>query len=69
MPGTADRIAPPEAAHLYRESLPNCHLIMVYDAAHAIDADRPEAVASVVDDFLKRREYFLVRQESGLIHP
>ncbi len=67
--GTADRIAPLEAAHLYRESLPNCHLIMVYDAAHAIDADRPEAVASVVDDFLRRREYFLVRQESGLIHP
>jgi hypothetical protein len=42
---------------------------MVYDAAHATDADRPEAVASVVDDFLRRQESFLVRQKSGLIHP
>jgi hypothetical protein len=34
-----------------------------------IDADRPEAVASVVDDFLERHASFLVRQLSGLIHP
>jgi pimeloyl-ACP methyl ester carboxylesterase len=67
--GTADRVTPPEAAHLYRELLPNCHLVMVYDAAHAIDADRPEALASVVEDFLKRQARFLVRDKSGLIHP
>ena len=67
--GTEDRMIPPELAHLYREAMPNCHLVMVYDAAHAIDADRPEAVASVVDDFLDRHEMFLVRQKSGLIHP
>jgi pimeloyl-ACP methyl ester carboxylesterase len=67
--GTADRVTPPEGAHLYREILPNCHLVMVYDAAHAIDADRPEALASVVDDFLARHERFLVRRTSALIHP
>jgi len=67
--GTEDRMIPPELAHLYREAMQNCHLVMVYDAAHAIDADRPEAVASVVDDFLDRHEMFLVRQKSGLIHP
>ena len=67
--GTLDRITPPEGARLYREILPNCHLMMIYDAAHAIDADRPEAVASVVDDFLVRHESFLVRQDSGIIHP
>jgi pimeloyl-ACP methyl ester carboxylesterase len=67
--GTEDKVTPPAAAHLYREILPNCHLVMVYDAAHAIDADRPEAVASVVDDFLERGERFLVRRKSGLIHP
>jgi len=66
--GTADRVTPPEAAHLYREILPICHLVMVYDAAHAIDADRPEALASVVDDFLARHERFLVRHTSGLLH-
>jgi len=67
--GTVDRVTPPEAAHLYRELLPNCHNVMVYDAAHAIDADRPEALASVVEDFLKRQARFLVRDKSGLIHP
>ena len=66
--GTADRVTPPEGAHLYREILPNCHLMMVYDAAHAIDADRPEALASVVADFLARQDRFLVRNTSGLIH-
>jgi hypothetical protein len=42
---------------------------MVYDAAHAIDADRPEATASLVDDFLNRHEQFLVQNKSSLIHP
>lgn len=67
--GTADRVTPPEGAHLFREILPHCHIVLVYDAAHAIDADRPEAVASVVGDFLARQDRFLVRETSGLIHP
>ena len=67
--GTADKVTPPEGAHLFREILPNCHIILVYDAAHAIDADRPEALAAVVDDFLARQDRFLVRNTSGLIHP
>jgi pimeloyl-ACP methyl ester carboxylesterase len=67
--GTADRVTPPEGAHLFREILPNCHIVLVYDAAHAIDADRPEALASVVGDFLARQDRFLVRETSGLIHP
>lgn len=67
--GTADRIIPPDLAHFYDELLPACHLIMIYDAAHAPDADRPEAVASVASDFLNRREKFLVNDDSSLIHP
>lgn len=67
--GTADRVTPPEGAHLFREILPHCHIVLVYDAAHAIDADRPEALASVVGDFLARQDRFLVRETSGLIHP
>ena len=67
--GTVDRVTPPQAAHLYREILPNCHVVMVYDAAHAIDADRPEALASVTADFLERHERFLVRDTSALLHP
>jgi pimeloyl-ACP methyl ester carboxylesterase len=67
--GTADKVTPPEGAHLFKGILSNCHLMMVYDAAHAIDADRPEALAFVVGDFLARKEHFLVRNTSGLIYP
>jgi pimeloyl-ACP methyl ester carboxylesterase len=67
--GTEDRMIPSEMGRLYSEKLPNCHLILVYDAGHAVDADRPEAFVSVVGDFLQRHEAFLVNRQSGLIHP
>ena len=34
-----------------------------------IDADRPEAFASVVSDFLERHEQFVVTRSSSLIDP
>jgi pimeloyl-ACP methyl ester carboxylesterase len=67
--GTEDRMIPSEMGRLYCEKLPNCHLILVYDAGHAVDADRPEAFVSVVGDFLQRHDAFLVNRQSGLIHP
>jgi alkanesulfonate monooxygenase SsuD/methylene tetrahydromethanopterin reductase-like flavin-dependent oxidoreductase (luciferase family) len=44
-------------------------LLLVYDAAHAIDGDRPEAFAAAVADFLERHEKFVVRRDSGLLYP
>jgi pimeloyl-ACP methyl ester carboxylesterase len=67
--GTEDRMIPSAMDRLYSEKLPNCHLILVYDAGHAVDADRPEAFVSVTSDFLQRHEAFLVNRQSGLIHP
>jgi pimeloyl-ACP methyl ester carboxylesterase len=67
--GTLDRSIPPEMGRIYREVMPNCHLVLVYDAGHALDMDRPEAFASVVQDFLARREGFIVTATSGLINP
>ena len=67
--GTADRVTPPEGAHLFRAKLPDCHVVLVYDAAHAIDADRPEALAAVAGDFLARKDGFLVRNTSGVLYP
>jgi len=67
--GTEDRMIPSEMGRIYREIMPNCHLILVYDAGHAIDADRPEAFASVVSDFLERHEQFVVTRTSSVIHP
>jgi pimeloyl-ACP methyl ester carboxylesterase len=66
--GTRDRTIPREAARRYREHLPHCHVMLVYDAGHAIAADRPEAVASLVADFLERREQFVVSRAGGLLH-
>jgi pimeloyl-ACP methyl ester carboxylesterase len=67
--GTMDRMIPPEMGRLYCDKLPNCHLILVYDAGHEVDADRPEAFVSVVSDFLQHHEAFLVNRQSGLINP
>ena len=67
--GTLDRMIPSEMGRLYCEKLPNCHLILVYDAAHEVDADRPEAFVSVASDFLQRHEGFLVNRQSGLLYP
>ncbi len=67
--GTEDRLIPSEMGRVYREIMPNCHLVLVYDAGHHIDADRPEAFASVVLDFLERHEQFVVTRTSSLIHP
>jgi pimeloyl-ACP methyl ester carboxylesterase len=55
---------------VYREIMPNCHLVLVYDAGHAIERERPEAFASLLGDFVTRggRE-FLAPPESTLITP
>jgi pimeloyl-ACP methyl ester carboxylesterase len=67
--GTEDRLTPPEMARFYRQQYGNAHLVLIYDAAHLVDLDRPEAVAEVVGDFLARKEGFLVSRQSGVIHP
>ena len=67
--GTEDRLIPGEMGRIYREIMPNCHLIYVYDAGHHIDADRPEAFAGMVGDFLERHEQFVVSRASSLINP
>ncbi|HEY1431794.1 MAG TPA: alpha/beta fold hydrolase [Stellaceae bacterium] len=67
--GTRDHVIPPEMGHFYRELLPNCHLVFVYDAGHAISTERPEAFAEVTLDFLERREAFVVSRAETVIHP
>ena len=67
--GTQDRVVPPEMGRVYRELIATSHFVLLYDAGHEADADRPEAFADLVTDFLERREGFLVNQQSGLYHP
>jgi pimeloyl-ACP methyl ester carboxylesterase len=67
--GTVDTITPPELGRFYKELLPNCSLVFVYDAAHAISTDRPEAFAEVVADFLERHEAFIISRRETVINP
>jgi len=67
--GTLDRVIPPEMGHFYKELMPNCHLVFVYDAGHAISTERPEAFTEVVADFLERREAFVISRTDTVINP
>lgn len=67
--GTLDRVIPPEMGRHYKELLPNGHLVLVYDAGHAISTERPEAFAEVTADFLQRHEAFVINRTDTLIHP
>jgi pimeloyl-ACP methyl ester carboxylesterase len=67
--GTMDHVIPPGMGRYYKELLPNCHLVFVYDAGHAISTERPEAFAEVTLDFLERREAFVVSRTETVIHP
>jgi len=67
--GTLDRMIPPEMGRFYKAAMPNCHLILVYDAGHAIATDRPEAFEEAVADFVERREAFVISRTETLVHP
>jgi len=67
--GTLDSVIAPAMGRVYKELMPNCHLVFVYDAAHAISSDRPEAFAEVVGDFLERHEAFVISRTGTVIHP
>jgi pimeloyl-ACP methyl ester carboxylesterase len=54
---------------VYKDLMPGCHLVFVYDAGHGISTDRPEAFAEVVVDFLERHEAFVISRTETVIHP
>ena len=67
--GTLDHVISPEMGHFYKELMPNAHLVFVYDAGHAIGAERPEAFVEVVADFIERHEAFVISRTGTVIHP
>ncbi len=66
--GTRDAEVPPEAGRRWRALLPGCHVVFLYDAGHDLAADRPDALADVVLDFLSDPGAFLVNRRSGVLH-
>jgi pimeloyl-ACP methyl ester carboxylesterase len=67
--GTLDDVIPPDVGRVYKALMPNAHLTFVYDAGHAIAAERPEAFAEVVSDFLERGDAFLISRGKTVIFP
>jgi pimeloyl-ACP methyl ester carboxylesterase len=67
--GTNDEVLPPETGRMYVERIPNCYYVLVYDAGHAIAAERPDALCAAVSDFIERRGTFIVERESTAINP
>jgi pimeloyl-ACP methyl ester carboxylesterase len=67
--GTLDNVIPPAMGRIYKDLMPHSHLVFVYDAGHAIAAERPEAFAEVVADFLERNDAFLIRRTRTVIFP
>jgi pimeloyl-ACP methyl ester carboxylesterase len=67
--GTLDRVIPPDMGRHYKELIPNCHLVFLYDAGHEMSTERPEAFAEVTADFLDRHEAFVINRTATVIHP
>lgn len=67
--GRNDGLINPINGRVLRRCMRNSSLQYVYDAAHDIQCDRPEAFADVVGDFLQRGMQFLINDHDGLINP
>lgn len=67
--GLSDRMVSSEAPRVYREKIPNSNICLIYDAGHAIAADRPQALIDTVMDFVERRDAFVVGRQSSVINP
>ncbi len=67
--GTRDGEVPPETGRRWRALLPRCHLVFLYDAGHDLAADRPQAFADIVLDFISDPGAFLVNRRDGTLHP
>lgn len=67
--GTRDTVIPPDMGRIYLDLIPDAHLVLVYDAGHAIAAERPEAFVEVVGDFLEREDAFVISRSKTVILP
>jgi pimeloyl-ACP methyl ester carboxylesterase len=67
--GRDDGLINPINGRTVRRTMRNSSLQYVYDAAHDIQSDRPEAFADVVGDFLDRGMKFLINDQDGLVNP
>jgi pimeloyl-ACP methyl ester carboxylesterase len=60
--GTKDITIPPETGRFLARVMPSAHVTYIYDAAHALQVDQPEATLRVVLNFLDRGKAFIVAE-------
>jgi pimeloyl-ACP methyl ester carboxylesterase len=67
--GTNDQSIPLETGRTYAERLSDCYYLLVYDAGHAMETERPEALCEAVCDFVERRGAFIVERKNTTLNP
>ena len=67
--GTDDEVIPQETGGMYADRLPTCYYVLIYDAGHSVETDRPQTLFVTVRDFLERREAFVVNRASTVLNP
>jgi pimeloyl-ACP methyl ester carboxylesterase len=67
--GTKDGVLPKEHAREVLRFIPHAHSIYVFDAAHDLKGDRPEAFANIVSEFLTYGDRFVIRHKSTVVNP
>jgi len=67
--GTRDATVAADSGRRWRSALPACNVVLIYDAAHDLAAERPQAFADIVTDFLSDPGAFLVNRRSSALQP
>lgn len=67
--GDEDGVIPPSNGRSFRQLMPNCSYVLVHQAAHDVQADRAEAFADLVGEFLDRGWNFLLPEQPTLLNP
>ncbi|WP_033288201.1 alpha/beta fold hydrolase [Amycolatopsis jejuensis] len=67
--GTEDRRIPPDLARRYLELNPEFAMLFVYDAAHVLEEERPEATADAIGAFARHRLGFVVNHSDNRVFP
>ncbi len=67
--GQTDELIPTALARRYRQLLPACNIVFVYDAGHGLIDERPDAAAEVIGDFLENPAAFFVNRRDSQLSP
>lgn len=65
--GTRDPEVAPATGRQWHARYPHVHVVFVYDAGHDVAADRPEAFADVVLEFIEDPTAFLINHRDGAV--